>query len=56
VHSFQDAQSLFGRWNLFEEIFSILFDKKMNLILDKYCLEYTQLLNVTFDKTYRYTP
>ncbi len=56
MHSFQDAQSLFGRWNLFEEIFSILFDKKMNLLLDKYCLEYTQLLNITLDKTFKYTP
>jgi len=28
--------------------------RKMSLLMDKYCLEYTQLLNVTLDKTYRY--
>ena len=54
LHSFQGAQAVFERWNMFEEIFARVLDLKMSLILDKYCLEYTQLLNVTLDKTYKY--
>jgi len=54
LHSFQGAHALFERWNLFEEIFERIFDRKMSLLMDKYCLEYTQLLNVTLDKTYKY--
>ena len=54
VHSMQGAQGIFGRWNLFQELFKKILDTKMKILLDKYTLEYTEMLGITLDNTYKY--
>ena len=50
----QGAQGIFGRWNLFQELFKKILDTKMKILLDKYTLEYTEMLGITLDNTYKY--
>lgn len=55
IHSMQGSKSIFGRWNLFQQLFTELFDKKIKLLMDKYALEYTALMNITLGVTYKYS-
>ena len=47
VHSMQDIASLLDRYDLYQMLFEQLFSRRIQVLLDKYTLEYVKVINVT---------
>lgn len=54
MHTFHDIKGLFGRYNFYQLLFAELFSRRVALLLNKYTLEYTRLINVRLDETFTY--
>lgn len=54
VHTMQDVEGLFSRYNFLQELMKQLFNRRVELFVDKYTLEFTDLLDIILDRTYKY--
>lgn len=55
VHTMQDVGGVFSRYNFLQKLIKQLFNRRLELFIDKYTLEFTYLLDIILDKTYKYS-